>query len=306
MSSRILITGASGNVGGALLAQLRHEAAAQGVNLVAASRSEAQRVAFDMQGVQAVPFDFAEAASVSAAMRGIDQVFLCTGYTVDMLVHSKLALDAARDAGVRQVVHLGALGPQGTDLPHFVWHDYVEAYIAQMGFQYTFLRPRAFMQNVLSTLRPGSCVLRHFSGASRIGWIDVDDIAAVAAQALLDPARHAGRTYPLCEDLLSMDEVAAVLADATGMPFVAEGRDPALLLPALIKSGMDPVYATSLARGTAATARGEAADASAVHDTVRQVTGRAGTRWADFARIHCARLLRQAPAAPAPPKETGR
>lgn len=295
MTDRILITGASGKVGGALLSQLRSGPGADGKSLVAASRSEAQRQAFEAQGVQAVAFDFADPASVRAAMRGIGQLFLCTGYTQDMLVHSKLALDAARDAGVRQVVHLGALGPRGSDLPHFVWHDYVEAYIAQLGFQFTFLRPRAFMQNVLATLRPGSLVLRHFSGACRIGWIDVDDIARVAAQALIDPGRHAGKAWPLSEDSLSMDEVAAVFAAETGLPYVAEARDPALLLPALLKSGMDPVYAASLARGTAASARGEGADAAAVHDTVRQVTGRAGTRWTDFARTHRARLGRQAP-----------
>lgn len=294
MTRRILITGASGSVGGALLVQMQAGAGLDGVVLVAASRSTAQRKAFEAQGVEAVALDFAVPGSVNAAMSGIDQLFLCTGYTVDMLVHSKLVLDAARDAGVRQVVHLGALGPKDTGLPHFVWHDYVEAYIAQLGFQHTFLRPRAFMQNVLSALRPGSCVLRHFSGASRIGWIDVGDIAQVAAQALLDPQRHAGKAYPLSEDSLSMDEVAAVLASETGLPFVAEARDTALLLPALLKSGMDPAYAASLARGTAATARGEAADAAAVYDTVRQVTGHAGTRWADFARIHLARLRQQA------------
>jgi len=293
MSSRILITGASGKVGSALLAQLRNGPGAQGLALVAASRSETQRKVFEAQGVQAVPLDFASPSSVTAAMSGIDQVFLCTGYTVDMLVHSKLALDAARAAGVRQVVHLGALGPKGTDLPHFVWHDYVEAYIVQLGFDYTFLRPRAFMQNVLSTLRPGSCVLRHFSGLSRIGWIDVDDIAAVAARALLEPGEHAGKVYPLSEDSLSMEQVAAVLAAETGAPFVADGRDPALLLPALLKFGMEPVYAASLARGTVSAARGEAADAAAVYDTVRLVTGRAGTRWSDFARMHRAQLVRQ-------------
>lgn len=297
MGSRILITGASGSVGGALLAQVQADPRASGLTLVAASRSLAQCEAFAARGIESVALDYADAASVSQAMRNIDQLFLCTGYTIDMLVHSKLALDAARDAGVHQVVHLGALGPKGTDLPHFVWHDYVEAYVAQLGFQYTFLRPRAFMQNVLSTLRPGSTVLRHFGGAHRMGWIDVDDIARVAAEALLDVERHHGKAYPLSEDSLGMDEVAAVIAQETSLPFSADARDMALLLPALLKSGMDPIYAASLARGTVATARGQAADAANVYGTVLQVTGRAGTRWADFARIHRARLMQPAPAA---------
>ncbi|MBC7381133.1 MAG: NmrA family NAD(P)-binding protein [Burkholderiaceae bacterium] len=300
MGNRILITGASGSVGGALLAQLKAQLGddprASSLTLVAASRSPAQREAFAAQGVETVALDYADAASVSAAMQNIDQLFLCTGYTIDMLVHSKLALDAARDGGVKQVVHLGALGPKGSKLPHFVWHEYVEAYVAQLGFQHTFLRPRAFMQNVLATLRPGSTVLRHFGGPHRMGWIDVDDIARVAAEALLDGDLHHGKGYPLSEDSLSMDEVAAVIAQVTGLLFRADAKDTALLLPALLKTGMDPTYADSLARGTAATARGEAADAANVYGTVQQVTGRPGTRWADFARIHRARLMQPAPA----------
>lgn len=296
MGNRILITGASGSVGGALLAQLKAETRASGLTLVAASRSLTQRQVFAAQDVESVALDYADAASVSAAMQNIDQLFLCTGYTIDMLVHSKLALDAALDAGVKQVVHLGALGPKGSELPHFVWHEYVEAYIAQLGFQHTFLRPRAFMQNVLASLRPGSVVLRHFGGPHRMGWIDVDDIARVAAEALLDGERHHGKSYPLSEDSLSMADVAAVIAQETGLPFSADAKDSALLLPALLKTGMDPIYAASLARGTAAAARGESAEVANVYGTVQQVTGRPGTRWADFARIHRARLMESAPA----------
>jgi len=300
MGSRILITGASGRAGGALLAQLRQDSRAGGFTLVAASRSEARRQAFCAQGIEAVALDYADPASVTAAMRGIDQLFLCTGYTVDMLVHSKLALDAARAAGVQQVVHLGALGPAGTHLAHFVWHDYVEAYVALLGFQHTFLKPRAFMQNVLNSMRPGSCQLRHFNAAAAVGWIDVHDIACVAAEALLERERHAGKSYPLCEDSLSMDGVAAVLAAETGLPFTAQARDISLLLPALLKAGMEPVYAHSLASGTAASARGDAQEAATVYDTVRQVTGRAGTRWPEFARKHLELLRQKASTSPLP------
>ena len=108
MGNRILITGASGSVGGALLAQLKAETRASGLTLVAASRSLTQRQVFAAQDVESVALDYADAASVSAAMRNIDQLFLCTGYTIDMLVHSKLALDAALDAGRRLASRSGA------------------------------------------------------------------------------------------------------------------------------------------------------------------------------------------------------
>lgn len=290
MTARTLITGASGTVGDRLVSQLLPDHRRGERQVVAASRSSEQRHRFEALGVESVDLAFDDVASVRAAVTGVDQLFLCTGYSVDMLVHSKVVLDAALAAGVRQVVHLGALGPAGSTLPHFVWHAYVEAYIERLGFRYTFLRPRAFMQNVLATLRPGLPVIRHFSGDAPIAWIDADDIARVAAAALREPARHEGKAYPLAEDVLTMAEVANVLAEQSGVPFVAQARDPLQLLPALLKSGMDPVYAASLARGTVATARGDAAEATVAVDTVRQATGQPGVRWIDFARRHRDRL----------------
>ncbi len=54
----------------------------------------------------------ASGRGLGPALEGIDRVFLATGYSVDMLRQSKEFLDAARKAGVRHVVHLGACGPK--------------------------------------------------------------------------------------------------------------------------------------------------------------------------------------------------
>ncbi len=291
MTSRVLVTGASGNVGSALLEELAVDCSGGSMQVVAASRSPDKRQAFRNRGMDAVDLDHRVRATVRAALVGVDQLFLCTGYSVDMLVHSKQLLDLAIEAGVRQVVHLGALGPPETTLPHFVWHGFVEAYVENLGFEYTHLRPRAFMQNVLASLRPGSRTLNHFSGEGRIGWVDVADIARVAATALRDPARHAGMAYSLSEDALTMREVAQVLSAQCDVNFAEHARDPAQFLPALLKSGMDPVYAASLARGTVALASGESAEGTMVYQTVQQVTGKPGVRWLDFAANHRDRFI---------------
>jgi NAD(P)H dehydrogenase (quinone) len=290
MAARVLITGASGHVGSALLDELQADCSGEHLRVVAASRSPDIRRAFAQRGMQAVDLDHGDRASVRAALVGIEQLFLCTGYSVDMLVHSKQLLDLAHEAGVQQVVHLGALGPSGTALPHFVWHSLVEAYIEKMGFQFTHLRPRAFMQNVLASIRPGTRKIVHFSGDSPIGWIDLADIARVAAAALREPDRHAGMAYPLVEDACTMGEVAQAISASCGVEFVARGRDPALLLPALLKSGMDPVYAASLASGKPAVTQGEALERITVYPTVQQVTGKPGVRWPEFAARYRDRL----------------
>ena len=291
MSPRILITGATGTVGGALLRALAAAHQEGKIAVVAGARSAVKRERLAALGVEVVHLDYEDAASVRAAVAGAKRLFLATGYSVDMLVHSKTVLDAARDAGVEHVVHLGASGSDELPYAHLIWHAYVERYIEALGFGYTHLQPKTYMRNVLAVIRPGSTVLRQFVGDARVAWIDPDDIAAVAAAALLDPAAHRAATYRLAVEALPMKEVAATIAAVTGIPFTYEARDPADLLAVLLKSGMETVYATSLARAIGAAARGEIPGLAEVNDTVEKVTGRPGMRWVDFAARHRERFL---------------
>ena len=63
------------------------------------------------------------------ALMGIDRLFLTTGYTVEMVHQSKTINDAAEDAGLQFIVHLGIFGNGRTTDPHFAWHEMVERYI---------------------------------------------------------------------------------------------------------------------------------------------------------------------------------
>jgi len=291
MPQRILITGATGTVGGALLRRLATAHREGTVIVSAGARSAAKRERLAALGVAAVHLDYEDAVSVRAAVADTDRLFLVTGYSVDMLMHSKTVLDAAHRAGVEHVVHLGAAGSDEQPYAHLAWHAYVERYIEALGFGYTHLQPRTYMHNVLRVVRPGSTVLRQFFGNARVAWIDTDDIAAVAEAALLEPSAHRGATYHLAEEILAMNEVAATIATVTGIPFTYEPRDPADLPALLLKSGMEPVYAASLAQAIGATALGENPAPAAVTDTVEKVTGRPGTRWVEFATRHRERFL---------------
>jgi NAD(P)H dehydrogenase (quinone) len=298
MPSRILVTGASGTVGRALVQQLKDRSGDQPVELIAATRSALHRSRFEALGMGSVHLDYSDRKSLLSALTGIERVFLCTGYTVEMLVQSKAFIDVAKETGVQQIVHLGALEASQASLAHFVWHDLVETYIEAKGFAFTHLRPRAFMQNVLSSMRPGSLSIPHYSGNASIGWIDADDIARAAAVALLDPSSHSGHRYDLCEDSMTMEEVAAVLSSVTGLAFVARCRPIEQFLPALIRAGMEPVYAASLAAGTAATARGEATAGAQLRDGMRRATGKPGTSWTEFAGRHREFIVSRATAKP--------
>src|SRR3984957_3492673 len=192
--ARVLVMGATGQVGGALVPLL---AANQGMEVVAAARTPARAKHL---GVEVVEFDLDKIETFAPALDGIDRIFMATGYTVDMLRQSKDLVNAAKRAGVKHIVHLGACGDDDTRVAHYGWHQFIERYIEWSGIRFTHLRPEIFMQNLLgyggeSYVKSG--VIKHYVGAARLSWVDCEDVAAVAAACLLDPATHAGRTHRL-------------------------------------------------------------------------------------------------------------
>ncbi len=278
---RIVVTGATGTVGGEVMGQLRRAAA--GFDVVGGVRNDDGAAKLAGRGDASVRLDFDRPDTLRPALEGADAVFLVTGYTVDMLVQSKRLLDAAKAEGVRHVVHLGALAADDTPFAHFAWHQMIERTIEAMGFSFTHLRPNFFMDTVWNGFchRPDRIV--HFVGDQRVSFVCAEDMAAVAAQALKDPQAHSGKIYPLAVEALTFAEVAAILADVTGKPVDYRPRPAADLFPIMQKQGAEPVYAASLAEGVAATERGEMPLSGAVFDTVEAVTGRKGIGWREFA-----------------------
>lgn len=283
MTRRILITGATGTVGGAALRLLAPDASKGEIELLGAARSEASADKVRRRGFNPVPFDYDDPRTLRPALEGVDALFLITGYTVDMMIHSKRLLDAAKAAGVRHIVHLGALAADDTPHAHFAWHQLVERAIEAMGFSYTHLRPNFFIDTVWSGFRHRPDRVVHFIGDRRVSWVSSDDMAAVAVEALRDPDKHAGKIYPIASEALTMSEVAAILTDVTRGPVAYLPRPAESLLPILLKQGMEPVYAASLAAGIAEIEAGTMPLTDAVYDTLEAVTGRKPVTWREFA-----------------------
>jgi len=191
---KILVMGATGQVGGAVLPYL---AGNSNVDVIAAVRTPEKARGF---GVPVVHLDLDKFETIGPALHGIDRVCMATGYTVDMLRQSKDLVNVARRTGVQQIVHLGACGDDDTRIAHYGWHQFIERYIEWAKVTFTHLRPEIFMQNLLGYggakfVKNG--VIRHYVGGARLSWVDCDDVAAVAASCLLDPEKHAGQTYRL-------------------------------------------------------------------------------------------------------------
>lgn len=280
---KILVLGATGKVGGAVV---RHLRAMEDVQVVAAVRSQPKAAVFQHQNINTVPLDLDQADTVPPALKGIDRALLLTGYSVDMLRQSKRFIDAAKAAGVHHIVHIGASGAPTNEVAHWGWHQYVEAYIETRGFSYTHLRPEAFMQNLWSFGWLQSHTITHYVGNARWSWVDCDDLALVAAQTLHQPERYAGQIIPLGYDAKTFDQVAQILTDVVGRPFWAQARLPEEFLEAALSAGADPAYMTCVYTQFKLNAAGKIPNSDATFDTFAAITGRTPTTWPAFAHKH--------------------
>jgi len=196
---RILVTGASGNAGRELVAALERRA----VPHVAARRSSG--------------FDFRVPATWDAALEGCDRLFLLRPPAISDVKSTLLPfLDRARTRGVTHVVFLSVAGAEKNAL---VPHHAVEAHLRRTR-GHTLLRPGFFAQNLqdayLRDLREDDRIYVP-AGRGRVAFVDLRDVAEVAADALVDPRRHEGRAYTLTgPEALDFVEVAALLTSATG------------------------------------------------------------------------------------------
>ncbi len=141
----VLVFGATGGIGNALVRELIRDPMI--VRVRAAVRRRDAADSLKRCGVESVLLDLSETerlpltrnAPLLDVLDGVDRLFLLTGYTVDMLAQSKAVLDAAKLAGVKHVVHLGAWGTDDTTITHLGWHQFIERYIEWTGLPFTHL-----------------------------------------------------------------------------------------------------------------------------------------------------------------------
>ncbi len=205
----ILITGASGTVGSAVLAEI----AGRGLPHRALYRSTAEAAKAPAR-TEAVLGDFADKASLAPALRGVRGVFLVCSPIPQLVELETNAIEAAQAAGVERIVLSSALGAGDYPKSFPSWHRKVEERLKATRMEYIILRPNSFMQNVVAFYAPSVRAQGAFFAAmdeARIAYIDVRDVAAVAATVL--GGGHDGATYELNgPEALSCVEVASKIS----------------------------------------------------------------------------------------------
>jgi uncharacterized protein YbjT (DUF2867 family) len=211
----ILITGASGTVGRAVLT----EVARSGQKHRVMYRSK-QDAAKDPAETEAVIADFKDTTSLASALRGVESIYLVCSPIPDLVELEGNAIAAAEAAGVRRIVLNSALGAGDYAKSFPSWHRKVEDKLKATKMAHCILRPNSFMQNVLTYYAPSIRAQGAFFGAmgnARTSYVDVRDIAAVAAKAL-QGGEHDGKTYELNgPEALTYSEVAQKISQHAGI-----------------------------------------------------------------------------------------
>lgn len=219
----ILITGASGKTGEALVSALHPT----GVRVRALVRRNSQVGPLHQLGAHDVPVgDLYQPDVVLAACRDVETVYhICPNMNPDEVMLAQNVVAACRAQGVSRLVYHSVLHPQTEEMPHH-WHKLrVEEMLLQSGLDYTILQPAAYMQNILAgwqSIVQNGIYRVPYAVPTRLGMVDLADVAEAAARILTEPG-HTGATYELCgREVLTQTEAAGILADVLGRPVRAE------------------------------------------------------------------------------------
>ena len=240
----ILVTGASGTVGKAVLA----EVARRGVKHRAMYRSKTE-AAKAPAATETVIADFADKASLAAALRGVEIVYLVCSPVRELVQLEGNAIEACEAAGVRRVVLNSALGAgdYGKSFPS--WHRQVEDKLKATKMAHCILRPNSFIQNVVTYFAPSIREQGAFYGAmgdARISYVDVRDVAAVAAKTL-QGSIHDGQVYELNgPEALTDSQIAEKISRQAGTQTRYVDIPVEALRKAMLDQGMPEWQVTAL------------------------------------------------------------
>ncbi|MHC5261892.1 NmrA family NAD(P)-binding protein [Streptomyces sp. UC4497] len=263
LTGTTLVIGATGTTGSRVAAQLT----AAGHRVKAASRR-----ATPVPGTEPVAFDWYEPTTHDAALDGVDRVHLVPPVgDVDPAAVMLPFLRRARAAGVHRAVLLSSSAvPEGGPAVGAVHQE-----LPRLFDDWAVLRPSWFMRNftgahahAVSIREEG--VIRTATGSGRVGFIDAEDIAAVAVRALTDDVAPNTDLVLTGPESLTYDDIATLLTEITGRS-VTHHQLPYEQMRDLLAAQIPGDFAAMLAAMDRAIAEG-AEDRTT--DTVERVTGR--------------------------------
>ncbi len=214
---KVLITGATGNVGIEVIAALHK------LNHQLEIYAGVRETAFGNEklanfNIRYIKFDFTNSNTLVSAIKDMDLLFLLRPPKIsDVNKYFAPLIAIAKQSSVKHIVFLSV---QGVEKSTIIPHHKIEKLIVASKVPYTFLRPAYFMQNFTTTLRDELVNKQKIylpAGQAKFTVIDTKDIGAVSAKILTEPQNHINKSYELTNnETLTFTEMAAMISNGIG------------------------------------------------------------------------------------------
>ncbi len=225
---KIGISGASGHLGAATIAELK--ARANGAELVGISRSPDK---VNAPGIEARFGDFDQPESLTKAFAGLDRLLIIPSSDMRPGVRATQGRDAiqrAADAGVEHIVFTSALGTRHAEVPH-LWQSYFvpEQTLIRTAKKWTILRMAYYAESFIDEVRMSLARGVHAAMSNTpVNFVSRDDVAAAAAGILVGEGHHGAMYQATGPAALDGAARAALVGRITGKNFgfvqVSEGQ----------------------------------------------------------------------------------
>ncbi|RFS20104.1 SDR family NAD(P)-dependent oxidoreductase [Chitinophaga silvatica] len=267
--TKILLSGATGNVGTQLVKRL----AAMNIPFRALVRNaENIDLLKSLPQAEVIIGDMADESTLLPALKGIEKAFLLTNSSEHAEKLQLNFVNAAKQAGVKHLIKLSQFAADENSPVRFLrYHARVENRIKDSGLNYTFLRPNLYMQGLLafSDYIKNDGKFYAAVGTAAISAVDVRDIAAVACKVLTEDG-HENKIYNITgKEAITHYQMADALAKVLGREISFIDVSPEQMEGALRAAGFPEWQVGGLLEDYAHYARGEAAT---IYNTVNDVT----------------------------------
>lgn len=229
MSARIMVTGASGNVGSAAVTKLAQLGGADTVALTRSSAADKVAPLKALENVRILECDIGSKASLAGAFEGVTAVFLTCGNFRGQVDAEKNVIDSAVAAGVKYLVKLGTVRSYtslDSQSEYARFHAQIEDHLAAVAgpMKWTVLCPNWFMTNHIGDIfgsLPKNVIAYPLDLEAKATIVDPRDVGDLAAAMLLssDPSIYHGLKLDVAgPEAMSMKEIAAMYTEVLGRP----------------------------------------------------------------------------------------
>lgn len=219
-SKKILITGITGQQGGALA----HCLLDQKVTIFGLTRNKNsdKSKAFASKGITIIEGDLDNSSSYKSHLDTMDAVFFVQAFEQgkdNEIKQGKQFIDCVKSKGIKHLVYSSVMGADlKTGVPHFESKYVLEKYIKASGLNYTILRPASFNENFLNPeitkrLEKGKLVMPLKKTVTQ-QYISTDDVGKIAAKVITHPEAYQNKTISIATDERQITEVAKMFGSA--------------------------------------------------------------------------------------------